>query len=141
MKPIDQTKKGHNCFAACLASILEVEIEDVPKRGLSEDKTCLGRLKDWDKLDEWLIEKHACTLVGFYAERIASLELCHFPAMYHIICGAVDKEEELIHAVVGFQGKMVHDPHPKQRGLLRVIRYTFLIPVSSEANFEMLLRR
>lgn len=109
MKPVKQTT-ANNCYAACFASILEIPIEDVP---------CFGRKNFLKQADEWLRAKHDYTLLGF------SGDFYCIPAVYHIMCGKSPRG--IYHAVVGFQGKMVHDPHPSNDGI-EVEDYEFLFP-------------
>ena len=116
MNPIKQTKFGHhgNCYAACLASILEIPIEAVPNVDDGED---------WlEHIDEWLQICHGYTLLSFHAETFYCV-----PAVHHIMIGKSSRG--LNHAVVGFQGKIVHDPHPNNKGLITIEGYEFLLPL------------
>lgn len=119
MKPVDQTMFGSlsgNCYPACLASILEIELGDVPN-------FCA---QNWlARTEEWLRTEHDCTLLGFRPKGEGAFYCV--PAMYHIIAGKSSRG--LDHAVVGFQGKMVHDPHPSHDGLIAAEEFEFLIPL------------
>lgn len=101
-------------MAACIASLLEVGIDEVPV--LTED-TWLAELNAW-------LER----INLFYME--VSLPETYWLGMkywgYHTICG--ESSRGLLHAVVGFQGKMVHDPHPDKSGLNKgKYEYGFII--------------
>lgn len=51
MKPVEQTKGGPpdgNCFAACIASVLELELADVP------NFVAYGADEWWDRLQDFL---------------------------------------------------------------------------------------
>lgn len=116
MKTVDQTIVGENgnCMAACIASLLEIEIDEIPN--LSEE----GWLS---RLNEWL-----GNFGLFYME--LSLPQTYWSGMkywgYHTICGKSPRG--LLHAVVGLQGKMVHDPHPEKSGLIvGKLEYGFII--------------
>jgi hypothetical protein len=109
MKPVDQTSFGEpdgNCYAACIASILELPVEAVP---------ILCKEPDWR-------ERTRDFLAGFGLDVL----ILQFPAdpgdwawmpdCYHIMAGTSDRG--LRHAVVGRAGRMVHDPHPDKTGLV-----------------------
>lgn len=141
MKPVDQTRKGHNCFSACLASILEVGIEDVPNfRWPESNKTHIGQV---ERAEKWLRNKYGCTVVELfdvsqylgYPSLEVTKETYQFPTTYYIMTGWVNLKKEKVHAVVGLQGEMVHDPHPKRAGLVHVFTYTFLVPVDAVGDF------
>ncbi len=130
MKPVDQTLFGDkegNCYAACLASILELPIEDVPN--------FCAESKNWlERAEEWLRVRHSLTMLGFRPRGEGAL-YC-IPTMWHLISGKA--ERGLDHAVVAFQGKVQHDPHPSRVGLAELNEYEFLIPINSSADFGKL---
>ena len=110
MIPVFQTTFGFphgNCFAACLASILELPIADVPN-------FCDGDNPRW-KADclEWLRP------FGLYLLSVAlpdDFPADQMPAGYHVMSGKSPRGK-FNHSVVGFAGKMVHDPHPSGDGI------------------------
>ncbi len=103
MKPIHQTKFGveeGNCFQACIASILEIPIEDVPGRqGTTEDEDRAIR--------DWLREQYG---MGFACTSVAR-DWDWVPPGYSILVGASPRGY-WHHTVVCLDGEMVHDPHP-----------------------------
>jgi len=113
MIEVDQTifeKEQGNCFAACIASLLEVNIEDVihfPP----------GTASDWRMIiNEWLSEYGL-----FYLELSLPGDARDEHVKYwgwHIISGLSPRGTHTRHAVVGYQGKTVHDPHPSRAGLI-----------------------
>ena len=112
MKPIIQTKFGRpdgNCLEACVASIMEVGIDEVP------DFPCGA---SWfGKLEEW------AALRGFECIYVP----VHWPIQpvgYYIMNGP--GRRGLRHSVVAHDGIMVHDPHPSGAGLLSVDSYVLL---------------
>ncbi len=123
MIPVDQTKFGPeegNCFSACVASILELHICNVPH-------FCGGGNEKWLKdAEAWLRENHNLTLLGFVS-RGRSGVYC-LPSMFHILSG--ESGRGLFHSVVAFCGEVVHDPHPSRKGIIEIEEYDFLIPVS-----------
>lgn len=123
MKPVDQTQfedgKG-NCLAACLASILELNIEDVPE--------LLPKTGQESTMDSWLASRGYQVLRMHFMDE-ESLQEVHFanngPKLYCILSGISPRKtkEGLVkfHATVGEIGgygvKIVHDPHPSRTGL------------------------
>jgi hypothetical protein len=110
MKPVYQSKTGKNgrCFSACLASILELPEQDVPSF-LEGNQTAAA--------DKWLAKRgmayHQYDSKGAPA-----------PIGWHIITGTSPRGGQ--HAVVGRDGRIVHDPHPHDgtgRGLADVNGY------------------
>lgn len=110
MKPIDQTRLHDeqtegNCFEACLASILEMSIEDVPDfGGLAEGQW-------WFDLEAFL--------------KPLNLKQVYFPTgsgycfdgeCFHIRAGKSPRGD-FKHAVVGWGADTVHDPHPSKAGI------------------------
>ncbi len=108
MKPVfqDLTQSKGNCFQACVASLFELPIEDVPHLMV------FGHL--WfDYLQEWLEP------LGYYA-----LDIQYNPSMaqwikgYWIATGVAKRE--ILHSVIYLGDKLVHDPHPSCVGIQSV---------------------
>lgn len=114
MIPVQQTRTGSNgnCFEASIASLLGLPIEQVPDLGAYEDNGL------WmEKLNEWLAQKG----LSYFESRIARNELDDFfidKDFYHVLIGPTERSKRILHAVVGRKGKMVHDPHPDNIGVL-----------------------
>ncbi len=103
MRPVDQTTYGRhdgNCFSACLASILEISIEEVP--------LFLGPY--WDDFLPWLKDR------GLWASLYRRSE-GHVPPGYSIAGGPSKRFAGKMHACVAYNGMVVHDPHPSRDGL------------------------
>ena len=116
MKPICQTKFGEqgNCMAACIASILEISIDDVPEM---DCKICDNTEfhKAWHTiLNEWLFKKYGLSYMELKIDYPWIKNLG-----YHIICGDSPRLNGIQHAVVGLNGKMVHDPFPSAAGIIK----------------------
>jgi len=114
MTPIKQTILGSkgNCFDACIASILDLEINDVPNLNAHlENGLWVSVLNKW--LASFGLSYMAVTIpfsdIDLYFEN---------KDFYHIIIGHTDRSSPLLHAVVGRKGKMVFDPHPTGLGLM-----------------------
>lgn len=136
MKPVHQTVLGFpngNCFAACIASLLEFPIEEVPIQSGGED---------------WLDQTQAFlkTKGLFYLEvRIdvaVKYPLYELFDVWAIFYGASPRGDWK-HAVVGkldMQGgfpifKMVHDPHPSSKFVAGDVQgIGFLVPINPALN-------
>lgn len=104
MTPVDQTKFGFpegNCFAACVASLTGVPLEDVPP--------FCSREGWWEAFCEWLEQRGWYPIAGEGAphEMIVG---------YVIVSGPANRG--LDHATIWRHGALVHDPHPSRDGLL-----------------------
>lgn len=110
MKPVFQHKfgSGGSCFTACIASILEVDLKDIPN--------FVDHGQDW-----------MCVLWKYLDPMGLSYTSHHFrpgeppkfiPEGYHTISGYAPRGYR--HSVVGFRGQFVHDPFPNGGGLITV---------------------
>ena len=105
MQTLDGLEKG-NCLQACIASLFELDLEEVPHFVLESD---------WvGALDSWL-KQYDLQTIDVDLEYMKQQGGDTWKALgYHLICG---KSSRADHAVVGYNGKMVHDPHPDGGGL------------------------
>lgn len=107
MKKIKQTKLqsesvNGNCMATCFASILEIEISDVPE---FEE---MFHTEHWfQKIEEWFL--------GLGVELIRFKEDPKLKG-YYLVSGDSPRGN-FLHMVVYKNGKMVHDPHPSGDGI------------------------
>jgi hypothetical protein len=126
MKKVMQTKivkqdsegniiKRGNCKAACIASILEMDIDDVPN---------VETLYDIDNgfhetvLNKWLNAKGYRLRVAneFKTAHIVG-NWYHVKDKYYFVSGR-SHNGEWTHMVIYQNGIMVHDPHPSQKGVV-----------------------
>lgn len=120
MKPVDQTQFGvpnGNCFSACVASILELPLDEVP--------FFMGSEGDWfDDLNDWLRDR------GLYAIRFAfSDKYTFYPAGYYIVGGVSPRNPDALHAVVALGDKVVHDPNPARQGVKKWVDWIVIMPL------------
>lgn len=121
MRPVDQTIIFHNseegvygnCLAACVASLLELPIEDVP---------------NFCAFEQWVHE-----YVSFLNEHGFDLIANHyfpdgpFPrdlgaGVDGLFIAAGPSPRGLNHAVIiDTRGNLIHDPHPSRAGVLRLV--------------------
>jgi hypothetical protein len=113
MKKLIQTRlhnppisKG-NCFPTVIACFLDLQSpEDVLQ--VQEIYSAEGR--DWhDELEQWLKEK------GWEKEYING----HlFDDSYYLVSGQSPRNPKVSHVCIYKNGKLYHDPHPDQTGIL-----------------------
>jgi hypothetical protein len=121
MIPLKQTKlhtdtqKG-NCFYATLASILHLNIEDIPN---FEDGV-------WQKqLNEWLRQYGLAFLeVDDFGD---DCKRYNISGCYHEIGGYSERSNKRGHSCVGLDGTVVFDPHPSDTGLVKEFRQGIFI--------------
>lgn len=111
MRPTDQTTFGDkqgNCFAACIASVLELPLEDVPN-------FCVVYPDTWyDELNAWLHERGMFAM-GFSAPT-AEFFREHMRDAWCIVSGPAARGCD--HATVWRNGALQHDPHPSRAGII-----------------------
>jgi hypothetical protein len=110
MIPITQTIFGKpygNCFAACIASILEIPLDKVPNV-MSHD--------DWFARFNWWLNKIGLYLIyfdGWQKEYIETFYKNSYILVYGPAARGVD------HACVYKGSALAWDPHPDRTGLLQ----------------------
>lgn len=127
MKPAKQTKlhisdkQNGNCMNAAFASILELDIEDIPH--FEDMPECGQGTKEnpswWKALNDWLWQ------MGFYLETRNGSQ--GMPPVYFIANGPSPRGLE--HSVIYKGTEMVHDPHPSNEGLNEVTSIWILVPI------------
>ena len=126
MIKINQTifNKNGNCYSACIASILEIPIKDVPAFSYNNGKSSFINANDWimTNFNMYLLSSD---INNFDKE---NLQIIKKFKIYHLILG-LSATYNTYHCCVGLNGDVVHDPHPKQLGLNKISRYEFIIPL------------
>jgi len=122
MIPVNQTKlyqanSGHhgNCRAACLASLLELELFMVPP---FEDMPAF-----YSSQDLWLKRIFNLELV----ERRGDYDMSVLPEFY--IANGLSSRN-VLHSVIYSNGVLIHDPHPSKEGILSVEWVNYLRPIA-----------
>ena len=125
MIPVDQDRFGlpdGNCLAACVASLLELPLAEVPHFAGERWRA---------DLDEWLRARGLWALMFVpgaatsLAEASAWLDAT--VSGFCIVSGQAARG--LLHATVWRGGDLVHDPHPDRAGLLDVEDVIVLVPI------------
>lgn len=122
MKPQAQTlfgKNEGNCVAACIASILEMPIEDVPNFAK------LYNFEWAEHLEEWLGGR-GYLMISFLFEQGWQLDRTWISHGHYVMMSGLSPRAEdgsnMRHAVVGLTNgrgiELAHDPHPSGAGIL-----------------------
>lgn len=108
MKAVDQTTFDgvDNCLQACVASIFERPLEEVPNFCTS--------IMWFEELAEWLGKEYG--LEPVMVANIRDRGNQFLGRSYYIATG--QSSRNTIHSCVGFHSQIVHDPHPSKTGLL-----------------------
>lgn len=125
MTPVDQTRFGKphgSCFAACIASILELPLAEVDFNGDTEDGD------GWWRAMFAAIERVGWTYfearIGDGWEQLMPKGVCFL--------ASGSNPAGVAHTVVWREGAMVHDPNPSRAGIVKVEAVGFLIPLQPE---------
>jgi len=123
MKPVDQTRTYSkddgkeppgNCFQACVASIFELELHEVPDE-MEHWQSGYSRKETWEPYwrdhTEWLKGR------GLADIEVTRLDDSEWVDMWCVITGPSPRDSQRKHSVVGFGTKIKHDPHPSRDGL------------------------
>ena len=116
MKPVYQTQfdsKTGNCLQASVASVLELPLDEVPNFMLEADlTTALGTF----------LAQFGMVSITLTASQVSRWR----PSGFHLI-GGRSLRGDFNHSVVGYNGEVIHDPHPSGGGLRTIDDYTLFV--------------
>lgn len=129
MIPVYQTRTvandgAGNCFAACVASILELPLREVCGVLPNQSDTF------WSDWETWLDDRGLVLNTHFEAPKGYALASGYGGRFYpddHKLAG-----RQIMHAVVVFNGELIHDPYPGGKGVRDVKHYQTLDLLSEE---------
>lgn len=103
-----------DCMHACLASILEIPITDVPDFRVHFEKE--SSCDWWNAIIDWLDS------LGYEIYPLPSEEINNLPPSWYYIASGPTKRfgGKILHVCIGQDGKIVHDPHPSRDGLTKI---------------------
>lgn len=95
--------EGHkgDCLSACLASLLELPLEEVP---------LFDNFADWPQRVDEFTRRHGYAFVGYRADH----EYTPPPSCFHIVVGPTKNNPDMpddVHAVVAWRNLPIHDPN------------------------------
>jgi len=112
MKVVEQTKfEGvGNCTQACVASIFELELDEVPD--------FVNNHKDWYRaLELWTIANYMLFPIMMELKDGPPRLMGQSLYGHYLISGQSPRGRR--HMCVGKHGRVVHDPHPDETGLIK----------------------
>ena len=132
MIPIDQ-KYLHDpinnsigdCHRACIASVLELSIDDVPHFGLLSSRE--GRIVELQ-----FLAKYGYTIYSIYGDGAMGNhpEMLNDDNEYYFAIGPSPRDKTISHQVVCHKGEIVHDPHPDKSGLAGINHFEILLKIN-----------
>ncbi len=115
MKPWHQTKFGYpdgNCFATCVACLLEIPVPEVPN-------FCGGSNPAWlDDAREFVANRSNFSLLMILGS--PTMEVVAAELECYSIVGGPSPRGSFDHSVIFLGSRMVHDPHPDGTGIAGV---------------------
>lgn len=123
--PGEDGSPGGNCFSACVASILELPLLDVPY--------FMGDNEWWERFRRWCVSRSVIpTYQASYPPALGYRDH-HLP---HYMLGGLSPRapagrDDALHSVVAEGHRIVHDPHPDRTGLVNRQDCIFLRKVRS----------
>ena len=125
IKQTDLTFETGNCGEACIASILEIELSDIPSLQNPDDPSdghtyCRNLRNFLNQFGLSYIDVEMAN--GHHATEF-------FKDCWIIATGTSPRatEDWHKHAVVWKNGKIIHDPHPSKKGLKKIEMYGVFI--------------
>lgn len=137
-----------NCFAAVIASILEIEVEDVFQVQELYHDYWIGPFDDWLESkgldiepaddfkvfhdDLWLrqfIDTEGRNPDGLPGEQWRQIMKDELKDEYYFVTGQSPRNKDINHIVIYQNGKMVHDPHPDNTGILTEETFQRLVKI------------
>lgn len=137
MTPVFQSRfsdhpAGGDCFAACLATILDVELAAVPAPTVADRETEGTWLDYWPRLADFLAS-HGLTVLLVTGEAsiwTPTALAADGPGALYIAGGPGPRGVD--HSVVMSEGDVLaHDPHPDGGGLLEVRSRSYLVKAAA----------
>lgn len=126
MKPVMQDAFGDtgNCFSACLASLFEIDLKDVPNFFVLAGNDANVW---WKEVRNWLRPRG----FGVMSVAFTDAKLIGGFEGWLIVCG--ESQRGFQHATLWRDGMIVHDPHPSQCGIISPDAVDLLYPLDPSA--------
>ena len=135
MTPVEQTitqPPYGNCWPACIASLLDLPLQDVPQFFHGATEECHW----WDQWQDWLA-RFGLELQCIEAEHIPNLA----PAGYSIMT-VESPRGPYLHATIAKDGELVWDPSPKRAdGIGRVVDWALIRPLGAGTELEVVPKK
>lgn len=123
MKPVQQEKTesgSGDCFAACIASLLEMPLEEVPNFCAEGEEWPINAIN-------WYRGQGFAILEFDYSDQPDSVAIAEMKSLggYCIVSGQSSRFD-CLHAVIYKDGELIHDPSPDGGGVKDIQYVTFL---------------
>jgi hypothetical protein len=117
--------EGGNCLAACLASLLEVDLKVIPRTTEADRESWVNY---WPTIGDFLAERNLALLrIPARSDIWVAPTSADEPGALYIAGGPGPRGFD--HSVLMSEGDVLaHDPHPEGCGLLEVWDRSFLVP-------------
>lgn len=118
--PQIQSKVGQQqgrCFEACISSLLEIPEYTVPEFPREDEPFMLAV--------QSFLREYGLFYLQVAIDDAVAVAAFQTGDVWHVIEGVSDRGGP--HAVVGLNGRLVHDPHPGGKGLVSEECYGFLV--------------
>lgn len=129
----DNGKIG-DCFLACLATIFEMDLDDIPKFNI----TMFEKDGDWySDFKEWIHNFGVWPVVwtDYRDNKYHALNPKDYPGIV-IASGPSPRIPEEWHAVVYKDGELLHDPHPDKTGINEVHKIEAFMPYDISVHMK-----
>ena len=131
MKQVNQTicnfDQG-NCMQACVASIFELPLDKVPNFMFK------GPDSYYKKLDDWC-EKSGLICLDVNIKHLSVIKDC-----YVIVYGESPRDRNYNHAVIYYNGKMIHDPNPDKKGIVGKPECLSVFIIKDPSNYSKIIK-
>ena len=126
--PDHPVEEQGNCFAAAMATILRISLDEAEGYLDGLDSTEKIEAHWWEYLQKWL-KPHALAALYLPWGPPAYPETYSYgkPGLIYIANGKGPRGHE--HSVVYRDGELLHDPHPSSEGLSEVTSFVLFVPL------------
>lgn len=127
-----------NCLPTVISCFLEVDPEEVIQiQEYYDTEEYIDILDEWLRDRGWsyeMAEEFICFHPELHKDRSNAdfweKERQRLKDQYYLVTGVSPRNSSVTHITIYQNGKMVHDPHPDNTGVLNITRLTKLIPDS-----------
>lgn len=134
MVPVHQTIFGNkrgNCLQACVASILELDLDEVPNFVEAQNGEW------WKALNDFLLGYGIQPVILDANPKSLEDDVIPWkPKGLHILSGKSPRGD-FLHATVYQAEKMIHDPHPDRTGVMSEVDWILFIPLDPAKNGKL----
>lgn len=120
--------KFGNCFSATVASLLHIDIDDVP---------VFDDVKTWvQDFNAWL-KQYGLAFFTISSEDQRLAGAMNIKGWYHEVGGKTNRSKDTLHACVGLDDDLIFDPHPSNDFLINADSYGVFITLEPWRTAEI----